>query len=176
MNKSNLVWIDTETTGLDVDKDLLLEIAVVITDKNLTPLDRCSFIIHQPDSILKKMNDWCKEHHTASGLVKLVQASKTTLKQAEYQILALVKRYVPPQTSPLCGNSIFFDRRVLMKHMPAVHAYLHYRNIDVSTVKELIRRWKGEKHIPKKKGKHRAVDDIIESIEELKLYRDKFFQ
>src|SRR3989344_563665 len=99
MNKSNLVWIDTETTGLDIDKDILLEIAVVITDKDLTSLTQLSFIIHQPDSLLKKMNDWCKEHHTASGLVGQVQKSTTTLPQAEQEILRLIKKYVPPQTS-----------------------------------------------------------------------------
>lgn len=170
---TNLVWIDLEMTGLDPDQDHILEIATLITDKDLDLLaEGPTLIVHQPDSVLDAMNEWCVVHHGESGLTQKVRDSQVSLAQAEQETLAFVQQWVNEGQSPLCGNSIWQDRRFLIKHMPRLDAYFHYRNIDVSTLKELAFRWRPELKLGfEKKGAHRALDDIKESIEELKYYR-----
>ncbi len=177
-NESNLVWMDLEMTGLDPERDTILEIAVLITDSELEPIaDGPTPIIHHPALVLDAMDEWNREHHTASGLVERVLASRLSMAEAEFQVLEFVKAYCPPRTSPLCGNSICQDRRFLARYMPELEAYLHYRNLDVSTLKELVRRWypEGPKP-PEKQHAHLALDDIRESIEELRFYRRHYFR
>ena len=141
----NLVWIDCEMTGLDPEKERLLEIAVVVTGPHLTPrIEGPVCVIHQSDELLNKMDAWNKGTHGRSGLIDKVKASTTTEQDAEEQILAFIKKYVSKNASPLCGNTISQDRRFLVKFMPKLEAYLHYRNLDVSTLKELSKRWKPE--------------------------------
>jgi oligoribonuclease len=174
----NLVWIDCEMTGLDPEKERLLEIAVVVTGPNLSPrLEGPVCVIHQSDELLNKMDAWNKGTHGRSGLIDKVKASKLTEQDAEEQILAFVKKYVSKSSSPLCGNTISQDRRFLVKFMPKLEAYLHYRNLDVSTLKELSKRWKPEVFNSfKKQQKHTALADVHESIEELAHYREHFIQ
>lgn len=171
--KSNLIWIDLEMSGLKPETDEILEIATLVTDKDLNILaEGPSLVIHQPDSVLEAMDEWCTTHHGASGLTQKVRESSITLEQAEAETVAFVKEWVEEGASPLCGNSIWQDRRFLIKYMPKLDAYCHYRNIDVSTLKELARRWKPESlEGVVKSGSHRALDDIIESINELAHYR-----
>ena len=173
---SHLVWIDMEMSGLDAETSVILEIATLITDNKLNILaEGPNIVIHQPNVVLDNMDDWNKIHHKASGLIKRIKASHFTLKQAEEQTFDFIKRYCPEKKAPLCGNSIAQDRRFLIKYMPRLEAWLHYRNIDVSTFKELIARWYPEKfNPPKKKGSHKALTDIHESIEELIYYRKNF--
>lgn len=176
--KSNLIWIDLEMTGLEPETDQILEIATVVTDKNLEILaEGPTLVIHQPNEVLESMNEWCIEHHGNSGLTQRVQNSTTSLLEAQAATFAFMEQWVEPGVSPLCGNSIWQDRRFLIKYMPKVDGFCHYRNIDVSTLKELAARWQPEllKGI-QKKGSHRALDDIIESIEELKYYRQHFMK
>src|SRR5512140_3182276 len=138
----HLVWMDLEMTGLDPDRDTILEIAVLISDSELQPIaDGPALAIRHPAPVLEGMDQWNREHHNASGLVQRVLASPQSMAEAERQVLEFVKAYCPPRTSPLCGNSICQDRRFLARYMPELEAYLHYRNLDVSTVKELVRRW-----------------------------------
>jgi oligoribonuclease len=174
----NLVWIDCEMTGLDPEKERLLEIAVVVTGPNLSPrLEGPVCVIHQSDELLNKMDAWNKGTHGRSGLIDKVKASKLTEQDAEEQILAFIKKYVSKGSSPLCGNTISQDRRFLVKFMPKLEAYLHYRNLDVSTLKELSKRWKPEVFNSfKKQQKHTALADVHESIEELAHYREHFIQ
>lgn len=171
--KSNLIWIDLEMSGLKPETDEILEIATLVTDKDLNILEEGpSLVIHQPDSVLDNMDEWCTTHHGASGLTQKVRESDISLAQAEADTLEFVKKWVEEGHSPLCGNSIWQDRRFLIKYMPQLDAYCHYRNIDVSTLKELARRWKPESlEGVVKSGSHRALDDIIESINELAHYR-----
>jgi oligoribonuclease len=173
----HLVWMDMEMTGLDPERDTILEIATLITTDGLDVVAEGPVLaIGQPQSLLDAMDEWNREHHAASGLTARVLASTTTLAEAEAQTLAFVKIYCPENTSPLCGNSIWQDRRFLARYMPQLEGYLHYRNIDVSTVKELVRRWypNGPKP-PEKQHAHLALDDIRESIEELRFYRRHYF-
>ncbi|MBN4061380.1 MAG: oligoribonuclease [Proteobacteria bacterium] len=171
-----LVWMDLEMTGLDPNVDTILEIATIITDGQLnTVAEGPNIVIHQPDSVLAAMGDWCKEHHGGSGLSAKVRASTISMLDAELQSLDFIKSHVPKGVSPLCGNSIHQDRRFLVPYMPTLEAYLHYRNIDVSTVKELTRRWYPNIEAPKKVGEHLALADVRESIAELKFYRKKVF-
>jgi oligoribonuclease len=174
----NLVWVDLEMTGLDPDRDTILEIATLVTDSELEVIEEGPvWAIHQPDEVLAAMDDWNREHHGASGLTARVRESKVALRDAEQGTLAFVRRHCPARTSPLCGNSICQDRRFLARYMPELEAYLHYRNLDVSTVKELVRRWYPETlQAPEKKHHHLALDDIRESIEELRFYRAHVFR
>ncbi len=174
----NLVWIDCEMTGLDPEKERLLEIAVVVTGPNLSPrVEGPVCVIHQSDELLNKMDAWNKGTHGRSGLIDKVKASKLTEQDAEEQILAFIKKYVSKSSSPLCGNTISQDRRFLVKFMPKLEAYLHYRNLDVSTLKELSKRWKPEVFNSfKKQQKHTALADVHESIEELAHYREHFIK
>lgn len=169
----NLVWIDLEMTGLDVDNCRIIEIAAIITDKNLNIIAEAEPIaIHQSDEILNSMNEWCIKVHGETGLTQRVKDSKTSLKQAEQKILEFIKEYVPYQSSPLCGNSIWQDRRFLAKYMPDIDDYCHYRMLDVTSLKLLNKYW-GDGESFYKKSTHKALDDIRESINELKFYRQK---
>jgi oligoribonuclease len=174
----NLVWIDCEMTGLDPEKERLLEIAVIVTGPNLTPrIEGPVCVIHQSNDLLNKMDAWNKGTHGKSGLIDKVKASTTSEHDAEEAILAIIKKYVSKNTSPLCGNTISQDRRFLVKFMPKLEAYLHYRNLDVSTLKELSKRWKPEVFNSfKKQQKHTALADVHESIEELAHYREHFIK
>jgi len=176
-NKKNLIWLDLEMTGLDPKANTILEIATIVTDSDLNVLAEGPVlaICHDKD-ILDKMEEWSLKTHTKSGLLKRVEESKITLQQAEEKTLEFVSRYCPAKVSPLCGNSIGHDRRFLERYMLNFFSYLHYRNVDVSTVKELVLRWypKGIK-MPKKKAAHLAMADIEESIRELKFYREHYF-
>ena len=174
----NLVWIDCEMTGLDPEKERLLEIAVVVTGPNLSPrIEGPVCVIHQSDDLLNKMDAWNKGTHGKSGLIDKVKASTTSEHDAEEAILAFIKKYVSKNSSPLCGNTISQDRRFLVKFMPKLEAYLHYRNLDVSTLKELSKRWKPEVFNSfKKHQKHTALADVHESIEELAHYREHFIK
>ena len=174
----NLVWIDCEMTGLDPEKERLLEIAVVVTGPHLTPrIEGPVCVIHQSDELLDKMDAWNKGTHGRSGLIDKVRASATSEQDAEEAILTFIKKYVSKNASPLCGNTIGQDRRFLVKFMPKLEAYLHYRNLDVSTLKELSKRWKPEVFNSfKKQQKHTALADVHESIEELAHYREHFIR
>ena len=174
----NLVWIDCEMTGLDPEGERLIEIAVVVTGPNLTPrIEGPVLVIHQSDEQLDRMDAWNKGAHGRSGLIDKVRASTLTEGQAETQILEFLSRYVPRGKAPMCGNSISQDRRFLVKYMPKLESFFHYRNIDVSTLKELARRWRPEVYAGfKKRQMHTALADVNESIEELAHYRAHFLQ
>ena len=174
----NLVWIDCEMTGLDPEKERLLEIAVIVTGPHLTPrIEGPVCVIHQSDELLDKMDAWNKGTHGRSGLIDKVKASAASEQDAEEAILAFIKKYVSKNASPLCGNTISQDRRFLVKFMPKLEAYLHYRNLDVSTLKELSKRWKPEVFNSfKMQQKHTALADVHESIEELAHYREHFIR
>lgn len=176
--KDNLIWIDLEMTGLDPDRDVIIEIATIVTDGHLNILaEGPVFAVHQSDETLAKMDDWCVRTHGASGLTDRVRASTVDDAQAEKLTLEFLSQWVEPRTSPMCGNSICQDRRFLYRYMPRLEAFFHYRNLDVSTVKELARRWKPDVLDGiSKQGTHLALDDIRESIAELKHYRERFFK
>lgn len=171
----NLIWLDCEMTGLDPETDRLLEIAVVITGPQLQPrIEGPVIVIHQSDALLGKMDAWNKGTHGRSGLIDKVRASTIDEEQAQAQILQFLRKYVSKAKSPMCGNTIGQDRRFLVKYMPKLEAYFHYRNIDVSTLKELTRRWKPEITTGFKKAqKHTALADVHESIDELQYYREQ---
>lgn len=170
----NLVWIDCEMSGLDPEKERLLEVAVVITGPQLTPrIEGPVVVIHQSDALLDGMDAWNKGAHGRSGLIDKVKASTVDEAQGAQIILDFIKRYVPKNASPMCGNTIGQDRRFLVKYMPALEGYFHYRNVDVSTLKELARRWRPELVSAfKKKQAHTALADVLESIDELAYYRE----
>lgn len=172
-----LVWMDLEMTGLDPAVDTIIEMATLITDGDLNLIATGPEIaIYQPDEVLDNMSDWCIEHHGKSGLTQRVKDSQIDLAKAEQLTLEFIKEHVPEGSSPLCGNSIHQDRRFLQKYMTTLEAYLHYRNVDVSTIKELIKRWQPELLDGfSKKGSHLALDDIKESIDELKYYKGVAF-
>jgi oligoribonuclease len=173
-NDQNLVWLDCEMTGLDPEVDRLIEIAVIVTGPNLTPrIEGPVFAIHQSDAQLDKMDSWNKGTHGRSGLIDKVKASTITEQQAELQILEFLAQYVPKGTAPMCGNSISQDRRFLVKYMPRLEAFFHYRNVDVSTLKELAKRWRPDVYNSfRKQQKHTALADVHESIDELAHYRE----
>lgn len=174
MDDNNLIWVDLEMTGLDTQHDQIIEIATVVTDSNLAILAQGPVIaIHQPDEIMNSMDAWNTSHHGDSGLTRRVNQSTTTAADAERETLEFLGQYVTPGKSPMCGNSICQDRRFMARLMPELEAFFHYRNLDVSTLKELARMWKPELVGGfVKKGAHLALDDILESIEELKYYRE----
>ena len=174
---NHLVWMDLEMTGLEPDIEVIIEIATIITDSHLNIIEEGPvLVVHQDDDILNRMDEWNQKTHHASGLVQKVKDSTLTIEEAEKITLDFIKKYVPYKTSPLCGNSVGQDRRFMYKFMPKLSEYLHYRNIDVTSVKELVRRWypTGRK-LPRKSDEHKALIDIQESIEELIFYRDHFF-
>ena len=172
----NLIWLDCEMTGLDPEQDRLIEIAVIVTGPDLTPrIEGPVLVIHQSDAQLDKMDAWNKGTHGRSGLIDKVKASTVTEAQAEQQILEFLARYAPKASTPMCGNSISQDRRFLVKYMPKLEAFFHYRNIDVSTLKELAKRWRPDIYNSfKKQQKHTALADVHESIDELAHYRQHF--
>lgn len=175
-NAKNLAWLDMEMTGLNPDTDRIIEVAMIITDSDLNILAQSEvLVIHQPDSIIDHMDKWNTTTHTRTGLVDKVKASTLTETEAEEKLLAFISEWIPEKASPMCGNSIHQDRRFMVRHMPRLEAYFHYRNLDVSTLKELARRWNPAiiKGISKK-GAHQALDDIKESIEEMAYYREHF--
>lgn len=174
----NLVWLDCEMSGLDPEKERLLEIAVVITGPQLEPrIEGPVLVIHQSDAVLGGMDAWNKGTHGKSGLTDKVRASTVDEAQAEAILLEFIGRYVPKKSSPMCGNSIGQDRRFLVKYMPKLEAWFHYRNLDVSTLKELARRWRPEVYDSfKKQQKHTALADVHESIDELVHYRTHFLR
>lgn len=177
ISENNLIWVDLEMTGLVPERDVIIEIATVVTDAELNTLAEGPVLaIHHADQILGAMDDWNTNQHTGSGLVARVKSSKVSMADAEEQTIEFLKQWVPKGKSPICGNSICQDRRFLARYMPRLEAYFHYRNLDVSTIKELAVRWKPEllKGV-QKKGSHLALDDILDSIEELKHYRKHFF-
>ncbi|MCH2058819.1 MAG: oligoribonuclease [Thalassotalea sp.] len=175
---TNLVWLDLEMTGLEPATDVILEIATIVTDSQLNILaEGPVFAIYQPDEVLDNMSQWCIEHHGKSGLTDRCRTSMIDLAKATEETLAFVQQYVAPGKSPMCGNSIGQDRRFINKYMPTFEDFFHYRNLDVSTIKELARRWKPEVlDKVEKKGAHLALDDIRESIAELKVYQEHFFK
>lgn len=174
----NLIWLDCEMTGLDPEKERLLEIAVIVTGPHLTPrIEGPVLVIHQSDAQLNQMDAWNKGTHGKSGLIDKVKASTLTESEAEQQLLDFIKQYVPKSASPMCGNTISQDRRFLVKYMPRLEGYFHYRNLDVSTLKELSRRWKPEVYSAfKKQQRHTALADVHESIDELAHYREHFIR
>lgn len=174
----NLVWLDCEMSGLDPERERLLEIAVVVTGPDLTPrIDGPVLVIHQSDEVLDGMDSWNKGTHGRSGLIDKVKASKLDETAAEQQLIQFISRYIPKSGSPMCGNTIGQDRRFLVKYMPKLEAYFHYRNLDVSTLKELAKRWKPAAYNAfKKQQAHTALADVHESIEELAHYRETFLR
>jgi len=175
---NHLIWLDMEMTGLEPERERIIEIAIIVTDSQLNTVAEAPVItVHQPDSVLDAMDDWNKNTHGKSGLIDRVKASTVSEAEAEARMLAFLQEWVPQRASPMCGNSIGQDRRFLVRYMPTLEAWFHYRNLDVSTLKELARRWRPE--IAKgvvKQGKHEALADIQESIAELRYYRDNFLR
>nr|XP_039262510.1 oligoribonuclease, mitochondrial-like isoform X2 [Styela clava] len=173
-----MIWVDLEMTGLDVDKDKIIEIACIVTDAHLKIIaEGPNLIIHESEELLSGMDEWCQQHHGASGLTEAVRKSKISTKDAEDEVLQFVKKYTSPKVCPLAGNSVHADKKFLDKYMPMFSNHLHYRIIDVSTVKELCKRWYPGIYnkAPTKQGSHRAMGDIMESIKELKYYKDNMF-
>jgi oligoribonuclease len=174
MHARNLIWIDLEMTGLSLEKERIIEIATIVTDAQLNILaEGPSLVIHQSDELLSKMDDWNTKQHGGSGLIDRVKQSQITEAQAEEATLTFLKQYVPEGKSPMCGNSICTDRRFLYQFMPTLESYFHYRHLDVSTIKELAKRWAPKIYKQMEKdSKHLALDDIKDSIDELRFYRE----
>ncbi|MFN3545046.1 MAG: oligoribonuclease [Thiobacillus sp.] len=178
LNPTHLLWLDMEMTGLSPDTDRIIELAIVVTDADLnTVAEGPVLVVHQPEEVMNAMDSWNKGTHGKSGLIDRVRASQLDEDEAEAQMLEFVKQHVPERTSPMCGNSICQDRRFLARYMPKLEAFFHYRNLDVSTLKELARRWRpGLVDEFKKSNRHEALADIYESIEELRFYREHFIR
>jgi len=177
-DKNNLIWIDMEMSGLLPASDRIIEIALVVTDSQLNVVAEAPvLVVHQSDAVLDGMDSWNKSTHAKSGLIDKVKASKLVEAEVEARMIAFLQEHVPPGTSPMCGNSICQDRRFLARTMPKLEEYFHYRNLDVSTLKELVKRWKPEITAGlTKQGKHEALADIYDSITELKYYREHFIK
>ena len=178
LDPNHLIWIDMEMTGLSPERDRILEVALIVTDLNLvTVAEAPVWVVHQDDAVLDAMDSWNQSTHGKSGLIAKVKASVQDESEVEAQALAFLAQHVAAKTSPMCGNSICQDRRFLARWMPRLEDWFHYRNLDVSTLKELVRRWKPDlmKGIPKE-GKHEALADVMESIQELAYYREHFIQ
>jgi oligoribonuclease len=178
LNPDNLIWVDMEMSGLNPDTDKVLEVAIVVTDTHLNTVTEAPvLVVHQNDVVLDAMDSWNKAAHAKSGLVKRVKASSLMEADVEIRMVEILRQYVPPGVSPMCGNSVHQDRRFMVRHLPQLEAYFHYRNLDVSTLKELVKRWKPALAAGfTKHGKHEALADIYESIEELKYYREHFLK
>ncbi len=177
-NATNLIWIDLEMTGLDPERDTILEIATLVTDSSLALIEEGPvFAVSQPDAVLQAMDDWNKRHHGASGLIGRVKASTVSMAEAERASIEFLSRHVPAGKSPMCGNSICQDRRFLARWMPELERFFHYRNLDVSTVKELATRWAPDVAAGlTKESRHEALADIRESLRELEYYRERLFR
>jgi oligoribonuclease len=174
--QSHLIWMDLEMSGLDPEKEVILEVATIVTDSMLEILaEGPNIAIHHPETALTTMEAWSKNQHRASGLLDRVKASSYGCQEAEKEILTFLSKYCKKARSPLCGNSIWQDRRFLIKHMPRLEEFFHYRNIDVSSIKELVRRWYPSLPLYEKNKTHLALSDIRESIQELRYYREKIF-
>ena len=175
---TRLVWLDLEMTGLDPAKERIIEIALVVTDTNLHVVAEFpDTAIYQAPLLLSNMDNWNKRQHKASGLLERVRSSRISEQQAEWRALDFLKSHLPPQSSPLCGNTVHQDRRFLVKYMPELERYFHYRNLDVSTLKELSDYWRPDiQPVIQKERKHRALEDIKDSITELKVYRELFLR
>ena len=173
---NQLVWLDMEMTGLDPERERILEMAMIVTDANLNTLAESPvWVVHQSEAQLDAMDDWCKSTHGRSGLIERVRASTLDEAGLEAEALAFMQQWVPERATPMCGNSIGQDRRFMVRYMPRLEEWFHYRNLDVSTLKELCKRWQPEVYKGfKKKSKHTALADIYESIDELKYYREHF--
>lgn len=177
IKSTKLVWMDLEMTGLNPDQDEIIEIATIVTDGDLNVVEiGPSLVLNQPESRFEKMDDWNQKHHVKSGLWDKVLASNLSAKDAEEATLEFIKKHCKEKESPLCGNSVWQDRRFLRKYMPSIDQYLHYRIVDVSSFKEMIQRWYPRAKQAPKRENHLALDDIEDSIEELKFYRNHFFQ
>ncbi len=177
-NETHLVWLDMEMTGLEPDKERIIELACVITDQNLETVAQSPvMVVHQPDTILNAMDAWNKGTHGKSGLIDKVKASTLDEETAQTQMVTFLRQYVPSGKSPLCGNSVHQDRRFMFQYMPKLEAFFHYRNLDVSTLKELAKRWRPDVYKSfDKNSKHQALGDIYDSISELKHYREHFLR
>lgn len=175
-DNNNLIWVDMEMTGLNPDTDRIIEVAIVITDSQLnTVAEGPVLVVHQPDEVLSGMDKWNQSTHSKSGLIDKVKASRLNEVDVEMRLLEFIRLHVPPGVSPMCGNSICQDRRFMVRSMPQLEAFFHYRNLDVSTLKELVKRWKPEIASGfNKESKHEALADIYDSINELKYYRQHF--
>ncbi|HEV2111540.1 MAG TPA: oligoribonuclease [Gammaproteobacteria bacterium] len=177
LDPENLIWIDLEMTGLDPDTDRILEIATLVTDKQLTVLaEGPAIAVHHDDAVLAAMGEWCTRQHGQSGLTQRVRDSRISERQAEQQTLEFLRAYLPANASPMCGNSICQDRRFLVRCMPELERFFHYRNLDVSTLKELARRWAPAAGSFNKASTHLALDDIRDSVAELRFYRERLFR
>ena len=175
-SRDNLIWIDLEMTGLDPNNEKIIEIATLITDSDLNIIaEGPNLIISQSNELLDGMDEWNQKQHGSSGLTEQVKKSDITEQIAEIETLEFISKYVGEKVSPMCGNTVSHDRRFLAKYMPSLESYFHYRHVDVSSVKELISRWMNDAQTYDKKGSHRAMDDIKESINELKLYKQMLF-
>lgn len=177
-DSGNLIWIDMEMSGLSPDRDCIIEVALVVTDSQLNVVAEAPvLVVHQLDAVLDGMDNWNKSTHAKSGLIDKIKVSKLTEPEVEASMIEFLQQHVPPGTSPMCGNSICQDRRFLARSMPRLEAYFHYRNLDVSTLKELVKRWKpGIAAGLTKQSKHEALADIYDSIIEMKYYREHFIR